>query len=204
MQLQAEKRYYTPEEYLELEETARYKNEYLAGEIIPMVGGTTNHNRISLNFCRNFPLTIDNQDYETYIEGVRLWLPDYNFYTYPDVMVVKGKPIYHGKGKSNVTNPLIIIEVLSPSTQGYDRKDKFKFYRSLPTFQEYILIEQDCYTVEQYLKQSQEQWSIRFYEGENAMLQLESVQWQISLQDLYQRVDFDAVEESLPDNPEQL
>ncbi len=195
MQLQTEKRYYTPEEYLELEETAEYKNEYLDGEIIPMVGGTTNHNKICLNFCRNFPLNINSQAYDIYMEGVRLWLPEYNFYTYPDVMVIKDEPIYHGKGKSNVTNPQIIIEVLSKSTQGYDRADKFKYYRSIPTFQEYILINQYSYTVEQYLKQSEEKWSISFYEGENAILHLVSVDWQISLQDLYQRVDFESVEE---------
>ncbi|PSF37063.1 hypothetical protein C7H19_11515 [Aphanothece hegewaldii CCALA 016] len=195
MQLQTEKRYYTPEEYLELEETTEYKNEYLDGEIIPIVGDTTNHNKICLNFCRNFPLNINSQNYDIYMAGVRLWLSEYRFYTYPDVMVIKDNPIYHGKGKSTITNPQIIVEVLSKSTQGYDRGDKFRYYRSLPSFQEYILINQYSYTVEQYLKQSQEQWSIHFYEGENAVLQLASLDWQISLHDLYQRVDFELVED---------
>ncbi len=195
MQLQTEKRYYTPEEYLELEETAEYKNEYLNGEIIPMAGETTNHNKIAGNFYKRFPLKINNQDYDIYMEGVRLWLPEYRFYTYPDIMVIQGQPIYYGKGKLNVTNPQIIVEVLSQSTQGYDRGNKFKFYRSIATFQEYILIDQYSYTVEQYLKQSEDKWSISFHEGENTILQLASVDWQISLQDLYQRVDFELVEE---------
>jgi len=189
-----ETKYYTPEEYLALEETSEDKNEYRQGEIIPMVGATTNHNQICLNFCRNFPLNINNQDYYTYMETVRLWLSDYSIYTYPNVMVIKGQPLYQGNSQSNVINPLIIVEVLSNSTQAYDRGDKFKFYRSLPTFQEYILIEQSSYSVERYSKQKDDQWLIDFVTGENAVLQLVSVDWQISFQDLYQRVNFDLAE----------
>ncbi|GCL55896.1 hypothetical protein NIES3806_32520 [Microcystis aeruginosa NIES-3806] len=189
-----ETKYYTPEEYLALEETSEDKNEYRQGEIIPMVGATTNHNQIAGNFYRRFPLTINNQDYYTYMETVRLWLSDYSIYTYPDVMVIQGQPLYQGNSKSNVINPLIIVEVLSNSTQAYDRGDKFKFYRSLPTFQEYILIEQSSYSVERYYKQKDNQWLIDFVTGENAVLQLLSVDWQISFQDLYQRVNFDLAE----------
>jgi Uma2 family endonuclease len=189
-----ETKYYTPEEYLALEETSEDKNEYRQGEIIPMVGATTNHNQIAGNFYRRFPLNINNQDYYTYMETVRLWLSDYSIYTYPDVMVIKGQPLYQGNSQSNVINPLIIVEVLSNSTQAYDRGDKFKFYRSLPTFQEYILIEQSSYSVERYYKQKDDQWLIDFVTGENAVLQLVSIDWQISLQDLYQRVNFDLAE----------
>ncbi|REJ51268.1 MAG: Uma2 family endonuclease [Microcystis wesenbergii TW10] len=185
-----ETKYYTPEEYLALEETSEDKHEYRQGEIIPMVGATTNHNQIAGNFYRRFPLTINNQDYYTYMETVRLWLSDYSIYTYPDVMVIQGQPLYQGNSQSNVINPLIIVEVLSNSTQAYDRGDKFKFYRSLPTFQEYILIEQSSYSVERYSKQKDDQWLIDFVTGENAVLQLVSVDWQISFQDLYQRVNF--------------
>ena len=189
-----ETKYYTPEEYLALEETSEDKHEYRQGEIIPMVGATTNHNQIAGNFYRRFPLTINNQDYYTYMETVRLWLSDYSIYTYPDVMVIKGKPLYQGNSQSNVINPLIIVEVLSNSTQAHDRGDKFKFYRSLPNFQEYILIEQSSYSVERYSKQKDDQWLIDFVTGENAVLQLLSVDWQISFQDLYQRVNFDLAE----------
>ncbi|MDB9505929.1 Uma2 family endonuclease [Microcystis aeruginosa CS-338/01] len=189
-----ETKYYTPEEYLALEETSEDKNEYRQGEIIPMVGATTNHNQIAGNFYRRFPLNINNQDYYTYMETVRLWLSDYSIYTYPDVMVIKGQPLYQGNSQSNVINPLIIVEVLSNSTQAYDRGDKFKFYRSLPTFQEYILIEQSSYSVERYYKQKNDQWLVDFLTGENAVLQLVSIDWQISFQDLYQRVNFDLAE----------
>ncbi|MGK7881530.1 MAG: Uma2 family endonuclease [Crocosphaera sp.] len=197
MQLQTKpkQRYYTPEEYLELEEKSQEKNEYRNGEIIPMVGATTNHNQIAGNVYKLFPLNIDNQDYYVYIESVKLWLSEHNIYTYPDVMVIKDKPIHHGSSKSNVINPQIIIEVLSSSTEAYDRGDKFEYYRSLSTFQEYILIEQDRYSITQYIKQDNNNWLVNFYTGEEAILKLGSVNWEISLKDIYQRIDFEAVEE---------
>lgn len=191
MLLQTEKKYYTPEEYLTLEEKAVEKHEYRDGEIVQMTGGTTNHNQIALNFCRKFPLTINEQDYYVYINDVRLWIPQYRLYTYPDVMVIKGKPIYQGTGTINVTNPLIIVEVLSQSTQDYDRTDKFQYYRSIPQFQEYILIDQYRFYVTQYFKQEDGKWIFNDYQGEEAVLKLASDDFEISFQDLYARVDFE-------------
>ncbi|TRT86392.1 MAG: Uma2 family endonuclease [Microcystis aeruginosa Ma_OC_H_19870700_S124] len=195
MQVQIEKRYYTPEEYCRLEETAEYKNEYLDGEIIPMTGATTNHNLIAGNFYKNFPAKINNEDYWAFMSDVRLWMPTYRFYTYPDVMVIKGKPLYEGKGTNTVTNALIIVEVLSKSTRDYDRTDKFKFYRSIPDFKEYILIDQYRYYVEQFYQQNNGEWLFKVYESENDVLRLYSVDIQISLLDIYQRIDFNLSEE---------
>ncbi|NER24416.1 MAG: Uma2 family endonuclease [Symploca sp. SIO1B1] len=195
MVIQTETRYYTPEEYLTLEEKAVDKHEYRDGEIILMSGGTTNHNQIALNLCRKFPLAIDEQDYYTYINDVRLWIAKYRFYTYPDVMVIKGKPIYEGTGKTTVTNPSVIVEVLSKSTRDYDWTDKFKYYRSIPEFQEYILIDKYRFYVAQYSKREDKQWLFNDYEGEEAILKLASGDFEISFQDLYERVDFDLNEE---------
>ena len=195
MIIQSPKCYYRPEEYLSLEEKAVDKHEYRDGEIVTMTGGTTNHNQISLNFCRKFPLTIDRQDYYTYINDVRLWIAEHRFYTYPDVMIIKGKPVYEGKGTITVTNPSIIVEVLSKSTRDYDWTDKFKYYRSIPEFQEYILIDQYRFYTAQYAKQEDGQWLFNDCQGETAVLKLASVDFQISFQDLYERVDFDLAEE---------
>lgn len=195
MVLQTEKRYYTPEEYLELEEKAEYKNEYRDGEIIAITGSTTNHNKIAGNFCRKFPLTIQGQDYDIYIGDIKLWIPRYRLYTYPDVMVVKGKPIYEGSGTTTIVNPLLIVEVLSNSTKNYDKTDKFKYYRSISEFQEYIMIDQYSFTVEQFVKQSEGQWIFKEYEGEDAVLALNSIDFQIALRDIYERVDFELIEE---------
>ncbi|MEH2338093.1 Uma2 family endonuclease [Nostoc sp.] len=195
MVLQTEKRYYTPEEYLELEEKAEYKNEYKDGEIIPVAGGTTNHNKIALNFCRKFPLTVQGQAYDIYIGDVKLSIPRYRLYTYPDVIVIIGKPIYEGTGTTTITNPLLIVEVLSNSTKNYDKTDKFKYYRSIPGFQEYIMIDQYSFAVEQFAKQAEGQWIFKEYEGEEAVLVLNSIDFQIALRDIYERVDFELIEE---------
>jgi len=195
MQVQIENRYYTPEEYCRLEETAEYKNEYLDGEITPMVGATTNHNLIALNFCRNFPANINNQDYWVLMSDVRLWMPSYRFYTYPDVMVIKDKPLYEGKGTNTVTNALIIVELLSKSTRDYDRTDKFKFYRSIPEFKEYILIDQYRYYVEQFYQHNNGEWLFKASESDKDALRFYSVDFQMSLLDIYQRIDFNLSEE---------
>ena len=190
MVAQIEKRDYTPEEYLALEEKSLEKHEYRDGEIIAMPGGTTNHNKIAGNFFRQFPTTIQEQDYEIYIADVRLWIAQYRLYTYPDIMIIKGHPIYEGSGTVNVTNPLIIIEVLSQSTRNYDWTDKFKFYRSIPGFQEYLLIDQSRYYVAQYVCQESKKWFFQDDEGEEAILKVATIDFEISFQDLYQRVDF--------------
>ncbi|WP_373527302.1 Uma2 family endonuclease [Nostoc sp.] len=195
MVLQTEKRNYTPQEYLELEDNAEYKNEYRDGEIIQMTGGTTNHNKIALNFCRKFPLTVQEQDYDIYIGDVKLSIPRYHIYTYPDVMVIKGKPIYEGIGTTIITNPLLIVEVLSNSTKNYDKTDKFKYYRSLADFQEYIMIDQYSFSVEQFAKQAEGQWIFKEYEGEEAVLILNSIDFQIALREIYERVNFELIEE---------
>ena len=191
MILQTDKQYYTPEEYLTLEEKATEKHEYRDGEIALMPGGTTNHNQIAGNFYRQFPLKIQNQDYYVYINDVRLWIAQYRIFTYPDVMVIKGKPMYEGKGTSNGTNPLIIVEVLSQSTRDYDRTDKFQYYRSIPEFREYILIDQYRFYVSQYFKQEDGKWIFNDYQGEDSVLKLACDEFEISFQDLYARVDFE-------------
>lgn len=180
---------YTKEEYLELEEQSTSKNEYANGEIIAMAGGTTNHNKIALNFCRQFPLNIDNKDYELYLGDVRLWIPQYCIYTYPDIMVILDQPVYEGDNQTTVTNPLLIVEILSNSTKNYDRTDKFKYYRSIPTFQEYILVDQYSYAVEQYSKQSSDTWLFKEYNNQEQVLVCASVDFKILLKDIYSKIN---------------
>ncbi len=195
MQLPIPTRYYTPEEYLELEEKAEYKHEYRNGKIIPMTGGTTNHNKIALNFAAYLKFSLKGQGYDVYIGDVRLWIPRYRQYTYPDVMVIKGQPLYAEKGTTTVMNPCLIVEVLSNSTQNYDQGDKFMYYRSIPEFNEYILIAQDRYYVMQYAKNSEAKWVLSEYEREESVLSLNSISFQIAFQDLYEGVNFEDKEE---------
>jgi len=188
---QTEKRYYTPEEYLALEEAAIDKSEYHDGEIIPMTGGTTNHNSIIINLIANLKFGLRGKDYRLFTSDVRLWIPLTRRYVYPDIMVIQGEPIYHENNKTIVTNPLVIIEILSNSTKDYDRGGKFLAYRSIPEFQEYILIDQYSYHIEQFAKNSKGKWELTEYDSEDSVLTLESVEFQIPLKEIYERINFE-------------
>ncbi|MBW4664935.1 MAG: Uma2 family endonuclease [Chroococcus sp. CMT-3BRIN-NPC107] len=189
------KQSYTPAEYLELEEKAEYKSEYINGQIFPMAGGSTNHNTIALNLSSELNFAFKQQDYKVFIGDVRLWIPDKQIYTYPDVMVIEGNPTYYNNRTDTITNPLIIAEVLSKSTQGYDRQAKFADYRTIPSFQEYLLIDQTRIYAEHFAKTGEKRWELQVYNAEDEVISLSSVSWQISLKDLYNKVNFKLVED---------
>ena len=196
MLLQDKKRYYTADEYLELEKAADYKSEYRDGEIVPMAGGTTNHNKIALNFAAHLKFALKGQAYDIYIGDVRLWIPDYRQYTYPDIQVIQGKPIYTGKGKTTVMNPLLIVEVLSKSTRNYDQGEKFLYYRSIPQFKEYILIDQARNHVIQHTKTSEGQWLLTEQTAEKGILELSTIDFKLNFRDIYEGVNFEEDDES--------
>ncbi|KYC42877.1 hypothetical protein WA1_12210 [Scytonema hofmannii PCC 7110] len=184
--------YYTPEEYLELETAATYRSEYYNGQIFPMAGGTPNHNRIAGNFYAALNFALKKQPYDVFMTDMRLWIPSNSLYTYPDIMVVAGQiELVEGR-KDIITNPIAIAEILSESTEKYDRVGKFKLYRAIPTLKEYILISQTEIYAEQYTKTESNKWLFSSYEGENAILNLTSIPFQISLIDLYDKVEFSA------------
>ncbi|BAZ27224.1 hypothetical protein NIES4073_81410 [Kalymmatonema gypsitolerans NIES-4073] len=190
MQLETQKRYYTPEEYLELEEKAEYKSEYRDGEIVPMTGGTTNHNKIALNLAASLKIALRRKNYDVYIGDVRLWIPRYRQHTYPDVMVIQGQPVYTGTSTTTVMNPMLIAEVLSKSTKNYDQGEKFLYYRSIAEFKEYILIDQYQYHVMHYVKTADGKWLFDEIEGESANLAFQTIDFQILLSELYEQVNF--------------
>ncbi len=192
--MQVTEQYYTPEEYLKLEEAAEYKSEYIDGQIIPMAGGSTNHNRISLNLSAALNFAFRQQDYEVFMGDVRLWIPKKRIYTYPDVMIVTGQPEYFNNRTDTILNPQVIVAVLSKSTKRYDREDKFETYRTINNFQEYLLINQTRIHVEQFSKTGKKRWLLYEYDEEDEAISLTSVPFQISLVDLYNKVKFDVVE----------
>jgi len=195
-----EKKYYSPEEYLELEVNAEEKHEYIDGEIILMSGGMPNHNRIILNFGASLNFALKRQPYDVFVSDQRLWIPQRRTYTYPDIMVVQGALQLQVGRKDTITNPVMIAEILSKSTQAYDspsetlceQGEKFKFYRTIPTFQEYVTIEQYSMHVERYYKTEPHQWIFSEYDGAESILSLNTVPCEISLADLYDKVDFEA------------
>ncbi|MBE9122507.1 Uma2 family endonuclease [Tychonema sp. LEGE 07199] len=189
-----EQRYFTEEQYLALEETAEDKNEYLNGEIIPMTGGSTNHNRLAGNVYIALNLALPEQEYDVFIGDVRLWVPKVRLYTYPDVMVILGKPEYHNNRTDMITNPQVIVEVLSKSTKNYDRGDKFKLYKTIPSFREYILIDQTQLNVEQYSKTENKRWLYSEYDEEDTALVFNSFEVEVPLSAIYKKVNFEEVE----------
>ena len=199
MQL-TQKRYYTPEEYLELEATADYKSEYIEGQIIAVVGASINHNRITGNFYATLNFALRKQEkYEVFNSDMRLWIPQKLIYTYPDVMIIADEPEFVNNRTDTITNPQVIIEVLSKSTKSYDREDKFAAYRTIPTFQEYLLIDQNRIYVEKFSKTGKKRWNLCEYDEEDENISLETIPFEISLQDLYNKVKFPDIE-SLNEN----
>ncbi|NDJ25247.1 Uma2 family endonuclease [Nostoc sp. B(2019)] len=193
MQLQ-EQRYYSPEEYLELEVNSEERHEYIDGQIILMTGGTPNHNQIAGNFYTALNFALKRQPYQVFITDQRLSIPNRRIHTYPDVMVVKTPLEYQEGRRDTLINPIFIAEVLSKSTKSYDRDEKFAAYRTIPSFQEYILIDQYTMHVEQYFKTDNNKWIFSEFEDGEVTLNLASVPCQILLADIYDKVDFNAQE----------
>lgn len=189
MSIQTQKRSYSPSEYLELEESAPFRSEYHDGEIVPMTGGTANHNQIAINLVTFLRSTLRGQDYRVYMNDMRLWIPSDRQYTYPDVMLIDGKPRFEGGNQTTIINPSLIIEVLSNSTKNYDKGEKFDYYRSIPEFQEYILVEQSKPHIYQYQKTKQG-WLLTEYKSLEAVLVMNAIDLQIPLSEIYDLVEF--------------
>jgi len=191
MPTQTKKQFYTPEEYLELEEKAEFRNEYRDGEIVPMTGAALNHNQITINLVALLHLAFKRKKHRVFSNDLRLWIPSDRIYTYPDIMVIAGKPIFQGDRTDIVTNPVLVAEVLSQSTKNYDKGEKFDFYRSIPELREYILIDQYKVHVMQYYKTDSGSWLLTDYQTGDAVLELASIDLQIPLSEIYEQVDFE-------------
>lgn len=189
MEQLAHKKYYSPEEYLALEERAEYKSEYYKGEIFAMAGTSINHNQIIINTVSKLSNNLSDKC-RTFTTDVRLWIDERDLFTYPDIIIVCGKIEFYPERDDTITNPLVIIEVLSESTKNYDRGEKFVFYRSIPSFQEYILIDQARVHVEHFFIGEQGKWTLTEYDDLNDILKLTKVEFQISLRDIFHRVKF--------------
>ncbi|MBW4535385.1 MAG: Uma2 family endonuclease [Pleurocapsa minor HA4230-MV1] len=185
-----EKKTYTTQEYFEFELGSAERHEYDNGELRLMTGGTPNHNRICRNLLIALELAFKEQPYETFVTDQRLWIPERNLYTYPDIMVLE-KPIQLQESRTDtVMNPCLIAEVLSKSTKDYDRSEKFLAYRTIETFQEYLLVNQYQIQVEHCLKTAANQWLLSEYTDPQVILNLNSVGLKLKIADIYKNVEF--------------
>jgi Uma2 family endonuclease len=186
MQLQ-ERIYCSPEEYLAQEEASEFRNEYLDGQIIPMAGGSPEHDQISLNIASYLDQALD-EDVRVFHNDMRLWIPLTRTYTYPDVMTIVGGLQLLDNRKDTVTNPNLIVEVLSESTKDYDRAEKFRFYRSIPSFAEYLLVDQFSIHVEHFARNAQGQWVLTDYDDRFDVLHLNAIDCDLPLTTIYRKI----------------
>ena len=184
------KTYLTPEEYLAIERQNEYKSEYIDGEMVTMTGASRRHNIISVNVTRELSQQLRERPCELYANDMRVRISSKRLYayTYPDVVVVCGEPQFEDGHLDTLINPTVIIEILSESTEGYDRGKKFSIYRAIESLIEYVLVAQDEHRIEQYAKQPDGRWMLSDHRSPEAVVELASVQCSLALRDVYEKV----------------
>ncbi|MDQ3255998.1 MAG: Uma2 family endonuclease [Acidobacteriota bacterium] len=185
------KTFLTPEEYLAAERKAETKSEYYDGEVFLMSGASLEHNLIVANIIASLVQQLRGKECSVLTNDMRVHVPATGLFTYPDVIVVCGKPLLKEDGHlDTLLNPTLIVEVLSPSTANYDRGQKFEHYRSLKSFQEYLLVEQHTCKLARYTRQPDESWMLKDFRGPNTRVELTSVGCALTLVDVYDKVTF--------------
>ncbi len=179
----------TPEEYLALERRADSKSEYLRGQVIAMAGATRSHNLIAGNFYREVSRQLRGRPCESYISDMRVKVGRTGLYTYPDVVAVCGEIQFEDIHNDTLLNPTVIVEVLSATTEAYDRGEKFALYRRLESLQEYLLVAQDKIRIEHYVRQ-ETLWVLSEAGSVDEMVRLASIGCEVGLLDVYDKVPF--------------
>ena len=200
--LQPTQKYYTPEEYLALEEKAKTKSEYFRGKIYQMAGASVNHNRITSNLCGLLFAALEGKACDAFAGDMRLLVQANGLYTSPDIMVVCGSLLLAKNSPNTVINPVAIIEVLSETTAEYDRTDKFDLYKELPTRQNYVMAEQDRPYLQCYQRGIAQSWLVETYHGLEESLYLPSLEVRLPLRQIYNRVEWSSVPLRHPSNQE--
>ena len=182
--------YLTAEDYLALERQAEVKSEYLDGEMVAMAGASREHNLIVGNLVREIGLQLKGRPCEVYPSDMRLQIPATGLYTYPDVTVVCGEPRFEDDESDVLVNPTLIVEVLPSSTESYDRGKKFEHYRTLDSLAGYVLVAQDEPRIEQFVRQPDDRWLFAASAGLEAVVSLPSIQCEIALAEVFDKVKF--------------
>jgi len=195
----AMKPHYTPGEYLILERTADYRSEYVNGQIIAMAGASRIHNLITGNFYREISQQLRGRPCEAYINDMRVKVSHTGLYTYPDVVVVCGDIRFEDIDNDTLLNPTVIVEVLSASTEAYDRGEKFAHYRRLESLQEYVLVAQDHVRIEHYVRRGTE-WILSETSTLDKTVNLIAIDCNVMLRDVYDKVQFIRGDEAIVPN----
>ena len=179
----------TPGEYLELERKAEFRSEYIAGRMYAMTGASRRHGLIAGNFFRELSSQLRTRACEAYMNDLRVKVSPTGMYTYPDIVAVCGEVLLEDTHFDTLLNPTVIVEVLSESTEAYDRGEKFAHYRRLDTLREYVLVAQDKIRVEHFRREGEE-WILSEVSGADATLHLASIDCHISVAAIYEKVEF--------------
>lgn len=176
----------TPEEYLALERKARRKSEYVNGQMIALAGASRAHNLIAGNLYREVSRQFLGRPCEAYIGDMRVKVLATGLYTYPDIAAVCGEILFEDEHSDTLLNPTVIVEVLSPSTEAYDRGEKFAHYRRLEYLQEYLLVAQDKVRIERYIRQGAV-WALSEANSLDEKVGLASIGCEVLLRDVYDK-----------------
>jgi Uma2 family endonuclease len=179
---------YTSAEYLEFERLSEVKHELIGGEIFEMAGAVKRHNQISSNIIRLLGNQLLERDCNAFSSDMRVKITSAGNYTYPDVVAVCGEEVYEDETEDTLLNPQLIIEVLSKSTEGYDRGAKFEYYQTIESFTEYVLITQEPFRVEQYVRKNKNEWTYFEFRKPEDIVKLISIDCELSLQDIYHKI----------------
>lgn len=185
------KRSITEEEYVAFEESSDRKHEYYQGDMYAMTGGTEPHNLLAGNTYASFHAQLRRRECRVYTSDQRIKVMATGLHTYPDVTVVCGHPQFVAGSRLTVTNPTVIVEVLSPSTERYDRGMKFRHYRMIPSLQDYILISQDDHRIEHYMRQDTDIWQLHEAVGLQTQITVRSITCVLTLEDVYEKVELE-------------
>lgn len=180
--------FYTIEQYLQLERAGDQKHEYLDGQIYAMAGNSEIHNLISAHILGILYGQLRKRPCRAYPSDMRVKVARSKLYTYPDISIVCGPSLFDDAQTDTLLNPTVVFEILSPSTESYDRGKKFEHYRSLPSLQEYILISQSSYLVEQFVRQNEHVWLLTLHNALDHQLHLQSGGASLLLEDIYENI----------------
>jgi Uma2 family endonuclease len=182
----------TPEEYLARERAASHKSEFFRGRMFAMAGASTNHNRLVRNILTHLDTQLRGKGCEVFPSDLRLSCPS-GLMTYPDIQVICGPLEYVSGTNDTVTNPRLIVEVLSKSTESYDRGQKFEYYRDIPSLQEYVLVAYREPLVERFVRQLQGGWLLTEARGLENSLKLDAIHGSLPLSEVFRDVAFPAL-----------
>lgn len=189
---EGEPKRYTLGEYLRLEERSEQRHEYLDGELKPVAMAKGPHNEIAANTIAALKQAIKllPKTYRVFSSNQKVYIPEFNLGLYPDALVVSEAPRYWDEGQLLLSNPLLIVEVLSKSTRHYDYGSKFSYYKTLPTFQEYVLIEQTHCRVETWFREAPDLWRNTICTDLGGVAALRSLDCKLRLEEVYEHIAF--------------